>query len=361
MKRPLFAIITALLLILSLPTAFAQEDHYLTFDIANGKDFTHGVGDVVVIDKRQSLTDTFGIIRAGKMNGKRPLLAKQTLTKAIEHYFNQLSSTSKLPSDKNLVILLYKFEGNELGTGYTDEHAEFVFAADFFIFNERNKYQLLGMIDTVIKVSSIDVTKKLLRTIDQSICYLYEQTYSMHPADKQAYTYEEVCRYDEIEKNSHPAFRADNFPNGIYTSWKSFLEMQQEPGQKTGKKKRKFKLETLSESGKIKYSAIPVKTKVIAYEGKAYINFGNVFYPLSKMDNDFYFTGRLGEVQNNTGLIIGAGLMFGAMGVLVTINTNDPPGLDGSTLGGILYDFKVEARTGKAIVLRKVIRPQPLY
>lgn len=352
--RSVIAIIS--IIFISLP--LMAQDNYLTFDLANGKDFVHGVGEVEVIDKRQSPTDTLGIIRAGKMNGKRPLLSKQALNKDIENYFNSLSAISKYPSDKKLVVLIYKFSGNETGTGYTDENAEFVFAADYFLSDQQNKYHLLGMVDTIIKVSSIDVTKKLLRSIDQSLCYLYEHTYTTHPADKHPYTIEEVRRYDDIEKNSHPAFTADHFPNGMYGTWKNFLALQKEEDRKIGKKKKKFKIESLSESGKIKYSPVPVKTKVIAYEGKAYINFGNVFYPLSKMDNDFYFTGRLGEVQRNTGVIVGAGLMFGTVGVLIVVKGNEPPGLDGSTLDGILYDFKVEARTGKAIVLRKSIRPK---
>lgn len=337
------------------------QDNFLTFDLANGKDFEHGLGNVVVIDKRQNKSDTFGIIRSGKMNGKRPLLATQPLSKSIEKYFTDLSSKCKIPSERSLVMLIYKFDGNELSSGFTDENAEFTFAADYFISDNGNEFKLLGIVDTIIRVSSIDVTKKLLRTIDQSLCKLYEQNYDLQPKDKQGYTFEEIQRYDEIEKNSHAAFRADNFPNGAFATWEDFLELNYTESNKISKKKNKFKIAVLSESGKIKYNGVNSKTKVIAHEGKAYINFGNIFYPLSKMDNNFYFTGRLGEVQSNTGVIIGAGALLGTFGVLVIINTKEPPGLDGSTLGGILYDFKVEARTGKAILLGKAIRPQIPY
>lgn len=353
----LFGLFTLMTVIRPVIAPAQTNDNFVTFDTTNGKTFMHGLATVEVVDKRLNKTDTLGIIRAGKMNGKRPLLAKVPLTTGIENYYKTLSLTSKIPSGKKLLVLLYKFDATELSSGLTDENAEFTFAADYLLSDDKDQYQLLGMVDTIIKVSSLDVTKKLLRTIDQSICNLYEHTYTLNNKDKQLYTREEAIRYDDIEKNRHKAFREDIYPDGCYTSWQNFLDLQYVPEKKIGKKKKIFKIETIKESGKIKYSDIPKKTKVIIHEGKPYLSFGNVFYPLIKKENDFYFTGRLSEAQN-TGFIVVPGMMFGAVGFLIIVHNNEPAGLDGSNLTGVLYDFKVEARTGKALLLRKILRPK---
>ena len=344
--------IAALLLLLQYNSLQAQ-DNYITLDTANGSAFVHGIAEVLVVDKREHVSDTLGIIRAGKMNGKRALTSKLAFTTAIENYYKTLSLRSKNTFDKKLIVLIYKFEGNEIESGYTDENAQFVFSADYFISNETNTYQLLGMIDTVINVHSLDVTKKLLRTIDQSLCSLYEYAYTLKNKDKKNYDYEQVLRYAEIEKAANPAYQADTFCNGLYATWSDFLALRRVEGKQIGKKNKRFKIEYINEKGKTKYEPLPIGTKVIAYEGNAYINFGNICYPISKRNNDFYFTGKLTQ-QYNDGLILGVGIAFGAIGVLMFVDSKVPIGHDGSDMTGILYEFKIDPRKGKAILLRKI-------
>jgi hypothetical protein len=342
-----------LLILLFISNIACSQGNFVTLDTANGRTFQHGAIDIKVIDKRMIISDTLGIIRTGKLNGKQPLKTKGPFTLSIENYYKTLSSTSKIQTDKKLVVLIYKFEANEGATGFTDETASFIFTADYFISNEYDQYQLLGMIDTVINVKAVDVTNKLLRTIDESLCTLYEYTYTLTPKDKKRYFYEETLIYDEIEKNNQPAFQKEHFENGLFETWIDFLKLNITDTSTIYKKGKKFAKSYLNQDGKQRIGKLPNNIRVLCYKDKAYYKLGNIYYPLFLKNNNFHFIGRLSHDKYDP---IAVGIMFGLTGVLLLNVSEGPLGYDGTELTGTLYEFMVESRTGKTFPIEKVYR-----
>jgi hypothetical protein len=330
-----------------------SAQYELHFDTHNCTSFAHPVAKVIVIDQRRETDSLIGFVRAGKLNSKQDLIAKPSLAHLIEDYYTRLSAQSGIQTSKQIVVLLHQFVAKEDNTGLSEETARFFYTADYFISEDGGaNYQLLGMVDEVIFVSSLEVTQLFLRTIDKSLCTFYEGLYSNpKPKQNRLYSYTEVQNFKEEQKKNFKAYSSDSFQNAYYVSWESFLDLNtsKNKNEELILKRDKLKLAKTYIDGAVEYNNLSADVKVVAFDNKLYFRYDNESHCLYKKNNDFFIVGYLPFAYWGNNGIIEKNIRYQQ-----SFKKTFPKVDGGLTVKPGYYEFKIEARTGDLIPIRRL-------
>ena len=192
--------------------------------------------------------------------------------------------------------------------------------AELFAGNN-GSYRMLSKFDSVIVVKSFDVTKGLLKTGGDVIPGFIAANLLKEPIEKEIYTFRDIHKIDSFEKRGLAVYQTDLYKDGVYRSFRSFLD-QTPDGQITAKVKKGKISEIYVFDAKGKKEQVWQKdTYAVIYKGIPYISTEYDYYPLHKKDGDFYFTGKA-KASANSGEVMMASMFFGVVGGLLASNAN---------------------------------------
>jgi len=289
--------------------------------------------------------DDFGIVKKGLSDRKAKVKFSPSLEDQLSQMFDKGISKSTA-KDQELLFQLRDMNYLEVTIDIV-QYGYFKYRGVLFGGKE-NQYQLLKKIDTTLVVFELDVTKQLK---EQSLDYIRKTIFdaaSSKPVDNRIYTIEDISNFDKIAKSQMPLYVNSKLTDGIYRNYSSFT--QQIPDKPINEIEVNLgminKVNYLDDNGKKKNAKSD--SYAVIYQGKPYVLFEDVFYPMRKATDDYYFIARLntkpiGEIQL-TGTLIG-GILGGAVGGLIA---------KGQTK---LYEWQLDYFNGKYQIIRE-IKPQ---
>jgi hypothetical protein len=152
-------------------------------------------------------------------------------------------------------------------------------------------YQKINTIDTLIKINSINATKALFKTADQVMADFLIKNLTAEPSGPIYLSYDLLNIYT-TEKSETALYSTFNYTNGLYYTYKSFKN--QTPDKQIivdSADINSGQVRTIEGNGvtsKVKTSAV----YALVYKGHPYVVSEGHYYPLTKRNNDFYFTGK---------------------------------------------------------------------
>jgi hypothetical protein len=295
---------------------------------------------IKLIDERID-TMAYGIIQLGAFNKKAKVIMEVPLRQQLTAVVNAM--TDNTAKNEELVLLLRQFSLAEI-TGAFNENGYCYMRA--ILFGSGNGvYHRLTSIDTVITISSMDVTRALLRRGSSVITDLIIDNIRKAPADAVNYTFNDLVYTDSLEKRDLFVYNTTEYKTGAYKTFASFVNQQ--PGKEDlliefwkntdHVKSVQFK------NQKGKFVEMELKPwYAFVFQNRLYINTDFGVYPLEKKGNDFYFTGKA-RSQAKAGDVAAATFFFGIIG-----------GLMASSGGVGVFEMKIDHLTGGFIHLREV-------
>jgi len=268
------------------------------------------------IDARYD-TASVGIIQRGVFNEKVTLVAKQPLEEQIRSVLAALTDNSAKAGE--LVLHVRQFSLAEI-TGSFSEKGYCYVRAELFAGNN-DSYRILSKFDSVIVVRSMDVTKGLLKTGSEVITGFITDNLLKEPIETEIYSFRDIYKIDSFEKRGLTVYQTDIYKDGVYRSFRSFLDQTPEAQITAKVKKGKIsEIYSFNEKGK-KEQVWQKDTYAVIYQGIPYISTEYDYYPLHKKDSDFYFTGKA-KVSANSGDVMVASMFFGVIGGLLASSSN---------------------------------------
>lgn len=330
-------------------SVFAQETLLIPFDPKNATPLKASFKEVYVIDKRKENTQIVGYIKSKK---KEQIAIKSDLPliESIQKYYTSLSKPSPQTGISKLIIVLYKFDVNEIDNGHSDKVARFDYVADYYIDGQEEKYSLLGVIDTSVFVSSLDITQKILKKVDQTLSVFLNGAHKI-PQVRNTYSYQDVMDSENALKRNIPAYYSDSFSNSYYEKWDEFLYLNSiQSNLKLIQKKDKLLIQVNSENKKFNAVPLPDNTRFVAFENKLFVYADRKLCPIYRKDNDLYFVGPYdqtnGSSHNPSAFATAA--QYGAAGGAAFMLLNDKMSKT------YYYKFKINFRNGIFIPLEEV-------
>jgi len=277
-----------------------------------------------------------GVISIGPLrNRDARLILKEPFTKQLTNILNALiDSTAK---DGELLFQLKRFN-------YVEPRATRFcsFSAELYS-RQGNQYQRVSSIDTIIMVSGYDITSPLIVRGSKIITDLIANNLSKNPIDSTYYNIAQVEHIDSIDKRKIPLYNTANYKDGLYRSYKSFMNQTPDEQGMVNMKKD----ETISSIKIIDSTGNKVKIKskdiyAVVSKGFPFIATEYGYYQLQHMGDDFFFTGDV-KVAASVGDVVTGQIVFGVIGALSNASGNQ-------TTFQMIIDYK----TGKFIHLRKI-------
>lgn len=268
---------------------------------------------VNLVDIRPDTND-YGIVQKGAFNRKERVVPDLPFSVQFSNVVNAF--TDSTASDGELVLLLRQLRFAEI-TGAMSEKGYFHFRAELYS-KVQDKYQPVAGIDTVVVVSSMDVTKPLFRAGNKNLLEFIQQNLAKKPAPDITYSLYDIRKIDSLEKSKLPLYQARQYKNGAYKTFSSFVNQQPDEEDIKMEYSKDGPLEkVLMKNSKGKYSEVRSgQWYAFCYDNYLYVSNKYGIYPLEHRDHDFYFTGKA-EVQPRTGDVVAAGVFFGLIGTLI--------------------------------------------
>lgn len=315
------------------------------------KEFKLELNDSITLDKLCNIdiidlrpdTSNCGVIQTGALNKKR--LVK--FLKPLKVQLNEmLDSLAKGTNDltENFVLILRQFSFAEVTTA-TSESGSFYFRAGMYKAQSEN-YLLVNSVDTVISFQKFDVTKTLLSIGNKSIVDFVIESVNKTPMNNDTYSFKQLQEIEKIEKSKIPLYKNKSLLNGVYLSFDDFKTQTPNYIDFKIKKKKNNDIKSISvwDSAEKEYKKIN-KEYIYAFvnNGQMYIATKYGYYPLFKVNNDFFFTGR-DRVNADSGGVFVAGLLFGAVGGALASNSS----------ASMYFYMKIDHTNGMFIHLKEI-------
>lgn len=337
-KKP--AVMSLLFALISV-TSFAQ-DEYLQLPV-NCTFTTPGFNKVNIIDKRIS-NQTLGFVQVGALNRIARVAFRGSLTEAVSKYFLALDTSGS--TQRELTILLYEIYLSERTEGLSEtgrlQHSMRLFAGD-----NQGKYAEIANIDSVYTFNSMDVTKKLLRSVSEHLCEiaaLARETPAGKQENKLLYSFADLQVLDSLEKLSLPIFNATKYNAGIFSGYTDFKNNTPDSAVITIDSSNLKDIKVYrwdAEKGKNK--KIDCKTVYAVSDGNVLLKATKIgFYKLEKVDNDFYYVGQTSFSNANNVAVWGAA--FGLAGAAIA---------SGAERNSGRFRFKINYMEGNSIPIAK--------
>jgi hypothetical protein len=288
------------------------------------------------IDSRYD-TAHMGIVQLGAFNKKAKVVPKIPFAIQLAGVMNAL--TDATAKDGELLFQLRQFNFAEL-TGAMSEKG-YCYLRAWLYSHKNGQYQVIASIDTVILIKAMDVTRALFRNGSKTITNFIADNLLREATGSQHYSLNDIMRIDSIEKRNIPLYTTPVLKEGLYETYRSFFD--QIPDRQITAELKEGKpasVKAINKDGK----AEKVKAKdiyAIVYQGKPYIATDYGYYPLQKLNDDFYFTGKA-EVNAKAGDVIAAGFFFGIIGGLIASDAE------------ATFEMKIDHINGGFIRLREI-------
>jgi len=288
------------------------------------------------IDSRYDTT-YMGIVQLGAFNKKAKVIPKIHFSVQLTNVINSLTDTTA--KDGELLFQLRQFNFAEITGAMSEKGYCYLRAALYSRIGDQ--YQKLSSIDTVILIKSMDVTRPLFRNGSKIITNFIANNLLKKTDDPDYYSFNEIVNIDSIEKRKIMVYNTSAFSDGLYESYKSFMNQVPDKQIEVEIKKQKISsVKTIDQNGKSE----KIKAKdiyAIVYNGQPYIATEYGYYTLQKTGDDFFFTGKA-KVSANTGELIAASLFFGIIGGLIASDAE------------AVFEMKVDHLNGGFIRLKEI-------
>lgn len=324
--------------------AFAQKPEYVHLSAEKTKIEKSVFSQIEVVDTRFD-KEYMGFVQKGLMNRRAPVKLKRPLSEEVKEFALQLIDSAD-KEDGTLLINIRNFFMSEL-TGAFSESGTFVLKASFY-YKRNDKYDLMFSVDTSIVVKSMDVTHKLLRTVNLQWGRYIEKAATFDLAQigtEGAWTYDDIQDVDLLEKKQLPVFNTDLPERGLYLTYEDFKDNRPTETNfiKEIHNKTKAQLFFYTKKDGTKGKPVMKRDYYAICDGEGlYISTQYGFYPARKQGYDFFFTGMVAEAANASNVAM-ASLFFGVIGAAVA-----------SIPSKGMYEFKIDHTNGKFLPIRKL-------
>ncbi|MEI6184008.1 MAG: hypothetical protein WCP65_00665 [Bacteroidota bacterium] len=294
---------------------------------------------ITCIDSRSDTTN-FGIVHWGFSNRKARVVANTPLNIQLANLLKKVNDTAA--KDGKLLLNIRYYGITEAPVLFT-EHGYCMLRAELYAQKE-DRYKVIELLDTIWENSAIDVTKDLLKNSGDLLTHFIIDNLSYEPTDTNSYSLQEVLNVDSIEKSKIPAYTTTKYKDGLYLSYESF-KMQQPDNQiyyskrKDGSYKILNKINADGTQSRIKGS----QSYAMIINGELFIGTDYGFDPMSKVNNEFVFTGRV-KTSINSGQAFMASYLFGIIGGLIAVEA-------GSNKN---YLIKIDHKTGGFMNIKEI-------
>lgn len=266
---------------------------------------------ISLLDSRIN-TENLGIIQTGAFNTKAKLIPKVPLSEQLQKILDGMSDTKE---NGELLLQIRKLVHAEL-TKVTSEHGFFDFKANLYR-KDGDTYYKIAEIDTNHFTKGMDVTKKLMRNSSEIITDFIKNNLNNKPIDTLKFTAAQIKDYYTNERERLKLYSTEKLIDGAYKDYnqlKGLTPYISEVYVKNDNLSKGFF--TTDQNGK------EVKLKfrdayAIVYKGTPYILTDYGQYPLTKENNEYFFTGKI-KVQPSASSMSNSALMFGIVGALIT-------------------------------------------
>ena len=291
---------------------------------------------IKVLDSRIDTLD-MGFVQTGISNEKTRVYFETPLSVQINNLMGELIDSNA--KEGELLFQLRKLNFSEITTmsevGLCNLRAE-LYA------NKGDVYLKLASVDTLIRISAMDVTKSLLKKGGVTISDLISKNMKREPMSNETYTFADIQQIDYTERRRTPVYNVEKYTDGLYNTFNSFKK-QQPDGQAIIEKSDPYKIvaKTILKNGKTKVTNCK-EVFAIIYQGEIYIATDYGFSLMKKKNDDFYFTGRA-TVSADQNKVMVASLMFGLLGAAIASSDNSA-----------LFYIKLDHKNGRFIRLKEL-------
>ena len=296
--------------VLSVHYTRAQNVEPLTLNLPKEKVKSSLYNNIEVLDLRPDTT-SLGVIQKGMLNRQVKIVAQEPLQVQFNNMLKALNDDSA--KSGKLVVQLRQLAFSELTSAYS-EHGYFGFGATLYA-KKDSLYIPIQSIDTLAVVSAMDVTNKNIKNGSRIITKFLSDALNKVPVEASGYNYRDLINFADVTKKTLKLYTSDTYVDGYYTSYKSFSN-QQPDGQFVLEDKKELipgNIKVPDKNGKLK-KIKPGTVYAIVYKGTPYISTPLAFYPISKANNELFFTGKLSNFKVNNGSVAAMGMMYGAIG-----------------------------------------------
>lgn len=269
------------------------------------------------IDSRPDTTQ-MGTVQVGALNKKANVICEVPLTTQLNRLMQALTDASA--DSGQLVLQIRQLSFYEI-TSFTSERGYCRLRVSLYAQKDSDYYKL-DAVDTLMQTGGMDVTKATLRNGGKLITDLIARNLQQPVPETNSYKFTDLADIDNIEKRKIPVYNTDHYADGLYNSFESFCAQVPDKAiqVKTNKGGTITAVEiagTTDKPEKIK----PKETYAVVHKGQPYIATSFGFYALTKSNDEFYFTGKAKSSPDSND-VMAAGMMFGAIGVLVASTAN---------------------------------------
>jgi hypothetical protein len=303
-----------------IPAAFS---YYKTIDFLDSR-----------IEKRN-----MGIVQLGVMNAKALVVPDPALPEQFQTMLDEVNGDTV--GANSLLLQLRDFRFAELTSSFKEEGWCYL-RANLYT-KEQTSCQLLAVLDTLIYFTAGDVTKSLLKKSSATLYTFLKENVVRKPADTASINFADVQNIDNLEKSKIMLYNTTSFVNGVYKTYNGFKDQKPDVPDFAisydGNNHIK-EVALTDNNGKLKRMK-PADYYAIVKDGNMFIATEFGWYPLKKIDNDFYFLGKA-KTSANSGNVIAAGVAFGLIGSLIA-----------SSASAEFVDMRIDHLNGGFIVERK--------
>ena len=285
-----------------------KKSEYFSFDPSEQKIHGSLYNSIEFKDLRRDTT-YLGVVQVGMVNTKARVVPKQPLQQQFDALLASL--VDKDAKQARLLLTFRRFTFMEQTTA-TKETGFFFVRADLYE-NNNGQYRWISTLDTIVHFNALDVTQKLLRKGENLIVNFLKQHLTSNSLSPRPYNLYEIAKLDSIQKSELVVYNATQFAPGLYETYESFRDQKPTLTDfKTEEKKNKIKNIFISnnETGGLK-RIDPDNYFAVVHNNVAYVATKDGYFPLSKIGDDFYYTGVVKSFR------IGPAAMFGLMGVML--------------------------------------------
>lgn len=284
-------------------------------------------------------TSNIGIVQVGLMNNKAKVFFKTPFVYQLQNVLNNLTDSTAKSGE--LLFQLRQFSLSEI-TGAFNEKGFCTLRALLYS-KDGDNYKKLANLDTFLIIKSFDVTKPLYKNSSKLIIELIADNLLRKAKDSCRFTLNEIIKIDSLEKRRIKIYNTDTYVEGLYYNYNSFKN--QVPDEKVIVKTKKDStidyVSVLDTNNKY-IKAKPKDMYSVVYNGKPYITTKYGYYPLYKLNDKFYFIGRV-EATADQADVMGAAFLFGITGAIIA-----------SVNGNALYFIVLDHTTGRFILIKQM-------
>jgi hypothetical protein len=290
---------------------------------------------VLFADSRED-SAYLGIVVKGVLKDKLLVMPKRPLAEQIKDVVEVLTDRS---SGKGTILFQLRQLKFVEYAGITSDRGYFNLKASLYA-QQGERYRKIKTIDTVVEFYG--KTYLLFTEGSKILTSFIKNNLPKPPREKTTYSYTEVVHMDSVEKSKIMAYTIPTLKDGLYRNYKSF--MNQEPDEEVVVKRKGDELISVkTDAGNGKLFTIKSKEAyAVVDKGQAFIVADNSFYPLNRVNNDFYFTGKA-KVGASTSDVI----MFSTTLLILGVGFTDD-------VSKATFDMKIDHTNGEFIRLRRV-------